>query len=123
MGQEYKMEEIAELQKETIESLKEYIPNLQRGLSQVTEELKGERKEDTDEYLRMNIDGLNWVIEAYNGTVSSVDPEKTKIDVASLEEGVEKLSKSFMAKEDAGIAESIEKYMLPFLEQFMNAMA
>ncbi len=123
MAEEYNNMDVLDIQKETVETLREYLPRLQKGIGEVITELKGERKEDTDEYLRMNIDGLNWVIEAYNGTVSLVDPEKTKVKVDSLEEGIAALGKSYGAKEDDKIAENLENVILPFLSQLLAAVS
>ena len=55
---------------EALETLADYIPKLIGGIDTVKAELRGERKPDTDEYLKMIIDGINWVLGIVNGCMS-----------------------------------------------------
>ena len=57
---------------EALETLADYIPKLIGGIDTVKAELRGERKPDTDEYLKMIIDGINWVLGIVNGCMSPV---------------------------------------------------
>lgn len=110
-------EEILELQKETFDSVKEYLGNLIPGMKNVVAELSGDMKEDTWEYLRMILDGFNWVIEAFNGIVEYIDEEHTMFDMKEIDEAVKKLGDEYNKKDAAGIAKEIEEGILPFLEK------
>ena len=58
---------------EALETLADYIPKLIGGIDTVKAELRGERKPDTDEYLKMIIDGINWVLGIVNGCMSLLE--------------------------------------------------
>lgn len=55
-------------QVEALKALTEYSPKLINALKAVTGELAGDRKPDTDEYLKAIVNGMNWEIQIYNGT-------------------------------------------------------
>lgn len=108
-------EELIEYQKETIVMVKEYLTKLIPGMNNSIAELKGDMKEDTWEYLRMIIDGFNWVVEAYNG-VSSIINKDNIIDENAVEMDVKNLGKSFKAKNPEETASVLENGILPFLK-------
>lgn len=109
------------LQKETMESMKEYIGKLIPKLNDMTIELNGELKEDTWEYLRMMIDGFNWVLEAYNGTSSIINADKS-IDETAVQEHVNKLSKAFIGKDEAGTSKILREGIIPFLNEVLSRL-
>jgi len=113
-------EDIEVLQKETLQSIAEYIPNLISGINTVVPELRGEEKEDTWEYLRMIIDGFNWVIDAYNGTSSLINNDKETIDEADISDKNNKLGKAYTSKNGTDVADSLEKDIVPFLNKLME---
>lgn len=117
---ELSKEEIMELQKETVQSIAEYLPNLISGMENVVSELKGEMKEDTWEYFRMVIDGFNWVIEAYNGTKEYRTETGKVLDDSRMEEAVSCLSDAFRNKEEEKSADVVEKDILPFLNKLKD---
>lgn len=108
--QEYKA-----LQEETYASVKEYLGNLIPGMNNVIAELTGDMKEDTWEYLRMILDGFNWVVEAFNGIVDFIDPEHTKFDIAQIDASVLKLSDAYKARKAEDIAVILRDEIIPFL--------
>lgn len=114
-------EELLELQKETIETLKEYLGNLIPGMQTVAGELKGEIKEDTWEYLRMILDGFNWVIEAYNGVRDCINKESAVVDDKSFDAGVKKLSDAYVKRNGEAVADALEGEIIPVLEAIKNA--
>lgn len=106
--------DIGELQKETIESLKEYIGKLSPKLKEMVIELRTNIQDDTWEYLRMMIDGFNWVIEAYNGT-SSIINATGEIDENAIQKTVDELGKAYIYMDAERVANSIEDGVIPFL--------
>ena len=117
------MEEILELQKETLASINEYLGNLIPGMKNAADELSGELKEDTWEYLRMIMDGFNWVIQAYNGTQEVINADAVVIDNKDIDAKVEKLGASYKTKDAAGLATSINDDIIPFLEKLKEVTA
>lgn len=110
-------EEIIELQKETLDTVKEYLGNLIPGMKNVVTELEGDMKDDTWEYLRMILDGFNWVTEAFNGIVDYIDKDGSIFNIKDVDESVKKLSDAYSIKDAVGIAASIKNEIIPFLEK------
>lgn len=113
--------DVEALQKETMESMKEYIPNLVPKLEGMVQELRTEIQEDTWEYLRMMIDGFNWVLEAYNGT-SSIINANGDIDEKSVQAVVDKLGDAFIDKRPEDVAGLIESGVIPFLKTIQSKL-
>lgn len=106
------------LQIETLQEVATYIPNLIKGINTVSEELSGEEKEDTWEYLRMIIDGFNWVIEAYNGTSDLINSEEKLIDGNTVSDKTNALGKAYTAKNGNEIANILKNDIIAFLNDF-----
>lgn len=115
-------EELIECQKETAEMIKDYLTRLIPGMKNSIAELKGDMKEDSWEYLRMIIDGFNWVIEAYNGVSSYVNPDKDRIDESAIESAIAKLGKKIGTKNEAETADILENDIVPFLEKMAEIL-
>lgn len=107
--------DIEELRQETMESMKEYIGNLIPKFTEMITELRSDIKEDSWEYLRMMIDGFNWVIAAYNGTSAIINSDNS-IDETKVQEAVDKLSESFIHQEANDVADILEDRIIPFLD-------
>lgn len=113
---------IDELQKETLETMKEYIGNLAPKLTEMVDELRGELAEDTWEYLRMMLDGFNWVIEAYNATSSVINKDNTVINNAEIDGAVKILGDEYAARNPIAVADVIEAKIIPFLNTLSDAI-
>jgi len=112
---------IEELQKETMESMKEYIGVLVPKMNGMIVELRGELKDDTWEFLRMMIDGFNWVIEAYNGTSSIINKDKS-INEDDVQKAVDEFSEAFINQNPIKTADVIELKVIPFLEAISKCL-
>lgn len=113
--------DIESLQKETMESMKDYIENLVPKLEGMVIELKNNIQEDSWEYLRMMIDGFNWVLEAYNGTSSFINADQS-IDEKSMQETVDNLSDAFINQKADETANLIELGVIPFLKMIQSRL-
>ena len=110
-----------EMRDEKIEAMKavvDYNPRLLRGLKNVAEELKNDRKEDTDAYLQAVIDGVNWEIQILNRTMDLVNEEDEQVNESDANELFKSFSAAYQSKEDEKIASSIETDLIPFFERF-----
>ena len=110
-----------EMREEKIEAMKavvDYNPRLLRGLSNVAQELKDDRKEDTDEYLKAVIDGVNWEIQILNRTMDLVNENDEQVNEAQSNEIFKSFSAAYQSKDDSKIAASIEQDLIPFFERF-----
>ncbi len=108
---------------EVLQVVSEYIEKLIPNMETVAGELKGEKQEDTDEFLKQIIDGLNWVIEAFNGTMSLINEEREVIDKDELNREVLQLSEALIDHNDARAATVLESGILPFLKEFKSISA
>ena len=110
-------------QMEALQTVNEYIGKLIPSMETVAGELSGEKQEDTDAYLQQIIDGLNWVIEIFNGTMSLINEERVMMDKDEINREVLQLSEALIAKNDARVATVLESGILPFLKQFQTISA
>ena len=115
--------ELEELQKETLQMIGEYLDKLIPGMNTVVSELSGNEKEDTWEYLRMILDGFNWVCEAYNGTCGYISRNGGTFDNASIDENIKKLNSAYKSKDKDIVAAQLKDAILPFLSQLKEYIA
>lgn len=101
---------------EALETLIDYTPKLVKGVNTVVAELSSNRKEDTDEYLRMVIDGINWVLGIINGCLDLVSECNVAFDKEGANDKSSKFSEAYLSKEDDKVAEALDKEVLPLID-------
>lgn len=109
------MQSVVELQKEALRELVVYSGNIIEGTETVIEELRGERKEDTDELFNLIIQGINWEIEVFNNCAGLINQDEVKIDKNKMADAVSRLGRVLQEKDDIKIAACLEVDFLPFL--------
>lgn len=108
------MEDNLKLQQiEAIEVYLEYNKKLMNSINMLLLELRENRKEDTDEFQKKIIEGLNWEIGILNGTLSLINQEEEKINKNEVNQQILKLGEALKTGEDEKIADSFEKDILP----------
>lgn len=112
------MEDLRKEQLEALQVMLDYIPKLRKGMETVANELSGERLADTDEYLKKVIDGLNWVIEVYNGTSSLLNEKTDKLDKAAINKACTDFSAAFKSGNSASQAELLTGALMTFVNEF-----
>lgn len=105
---------------EALETLKQYNVKVVKALNEIIPELKGEKKEDTDEYLQHIFKGINWELQVLNGTMKYLNREKEVVSKDSANEMIIKLNEAVNDKNDEKIAGVLEEDLLPFLENLEN---
>lgn len=116
-----KMDNMQEQKKEAMQAAGEYLEKLIPGMGTLCEELKGDRKEDTNDFRKQCIDGLNWIIEIYNRTSDMIDAEKLQINKETLNETLKELGGAITAGNDGKTAELLEGFVVPFLKNLKEA--
>lgn len=112
------MEDNLKLQQiEAIEVYLEYNKKLMNSINMLLSELRENRKEDTDEFQKKIIEGLNWEIGILNGTLSLINQEEEKINKNEVNQQILKLGEALKTGEDEKIADSFEKDILPEFEK------
>ncbi|MCI8483311.1 MAG: molecular chaperone [Lachnospiraceae bacterium] len=114
------MEELRAQQIEALEVLCDYNQKLVKSIRNIISELKGERKEDTDQFLDEIIKGINWEIGVLNGTMSLINEKEERIKKEEINASISKLSQVLAEKKDAEVAEALEE-ALPVFEKFGDA--
>ena len=114
------MEDLRQQQIEVLGEAVSYAEKMIGALEKVSEELLGEKLPETDSAVDVIVEGLNWLLEVYNGTRSLINPDKSQIDEEIASSAVEKLSKGLKVRDDKAISEAFSE-MKTFLEQFILA--
>lgn len=111
------MEDMKKQQLEVLAEAKTYCEKLLKSIDTVIPELRGERKDDTDEYLRMTVDSINNALEMYNATRTVISD---MVDEQKANDAVKVLANALGKGEDAAKADALEG-IRPFIEEFLNA--
>ena len=98
-----------------MEELYRYSQKLIPAIETVSKELAGERQDDTDEYLKSVLNGINWIIEVLNRTMELVNEEEIVIDKDKINEDILKLGETIKEKDDEKMAEVLKEKVLPFI--------
>ncbi|GHU44224.1 hypothetical protein FACS1894111_11150 [Clostridia bacterium] len=105
---------------EALEVLKDYNPKMEKALGEIIPELRGEKKEDTAEYVNHVFKGINWELQVVNGTLSLLNEKGAQIDKASLNRIVEEINDAYTSKNDAVLADLVERQLLPFVQKLQG---
>lgn len=112
---------LKEQQVEALQVLTEYSVKLIKGMKTSAEELMGCRKEDTDEFLRMVLDGVNWELNVLNGCLSLINEEEKVLDKNRANETILDFQQVFSSKNDEAISKAITEKLIPLVEQITEA--
>ena len=104
------------IQKEIFEELRLYSDHIIDGTKTLIDELRNERKTDTDELFNLVIGGINWEIEVFNNCEELINKDAQKIDKNRMATAVAKLGKVRQEKDDIKLAAVLEVEFLPFLK-------
>lgn len=115
------MEEREKLQHEVLKEMIRYSEKLIPAVQVIIEELRGDGKEDTGEFLAGIIDGINWEIEVYNQCASLINSKSSYIDKKMMVAAVTSLGKSLSSRDNAMVADCLEHDFLPFLNRLALA--
>lgn len=110
------MERKLELQKEVLGELVSYSEKIIKGTEELLKELRGSRKEDTEELFNLVIQGINWEIEVFNNCESIINKDGQQIDKAKMASAVGRLGKVLHEKDDIKIAACLDVDFMPFLK-------
>ncbi|MBQ9609564.1 MAG: molecular chaperone [Lachnospiraceae bacterium] len=112
---------LLDLQNEAVKQLSSYSDNLITATETVIKELRGSRKEDTDELFGLVIQGINWEIEIFNNCENLINKNEKLIDKSKMAQAVTRLGKVLQEKDDIKIAACLEVDFLPFVRNMKKA--
>ncbi len=113
--------DIREQQMELLKSVVEYAPKAVGELKKLALEFYGVKQEDSDEYLNFVLENSNWLIEALNATLDLLNKDKKMIDKDEANQIILNLNDALASKVDARIADTLDKELIPLLENFLQA--
>ncbi len=108
-------EELEAQQREALQSLIDYSPKLINGIKISAGELDGKRVEDTDEFLRKVVDGINWVLSVLNGCMSLINRDEILINKETANAAIVRFDETFKSGLDSQIAQSLTNDILPLI--------
>ncbi len=111
------MEDNRKEQVEALEALKDYNPKICKALKEIVPELRGEKKEDTQEYVDHIFRGVNWELQVINGTMELLNEKEEQVSKDALNEIVSQVNDAYTFKDDEKLARIIEDELLPFVEK------
>lgn len=111
------MEDNRKEQVEALEALKDYNPKICKALKEIVPELKGDKKEDTQEYVDHIFRGVNWELQVINGTMKLLNEKEEQVSKDALNEIVSHINDAYLSKEDEKLAKVVEEELLPFTEK------
>ncbi len=117
------MEDNRKEQVEALEALKDYNPKICKALKEIIPELRGEKKEDTQEYVEHIFRGVNWELQVINGTMELLNEKEQQVSKDSLNEMIVQVNDAYTSKEGEKLAQIIETELLPFVERLESCIA
>ena len=112
---------LIDIQSEAIQQLASYSDNLITATETVIKELRGDKKDDTDELFGLVIQGINWEIEIFNNCEALINDKEKLIDKSKMAQAVTRLGKVLQEKDDIKIAACLEVDFLPFIKNMKKA--
>lgn len=109
------------LQREVLKELISYSTNLIPALQSIIEELRGNEREDTNDFLNEVINGINWEIEVYNQCAPLINEKSSYIDKKVMIAAVKSLGEALSGSNNLQIADCLEHEFLPFLNKLALA--
>ena len=104
-----------ELQYNVLKQLISYSESLIPALQNLIEELRGEERDDTSDYLNEVISGINWEIEVYNQCADIINERTSYIDKKSMISAVKNLGSTLGSGDYKLVADCLEDDFIPFL--------
>ena len=105
---------------EALEALKSYNVKMVKALKEIIPELKGQKKEDTDESFQHILKGLNWEIQVLNGTMNYLNRNEIIIDKEKLNRSISELNSAVQDNNSKMIGNVVEQCIYPFLIELNN---
>lgn len=111
------MENLRGQQEEALRAAYDYTKRLQNGIETIIPELRGEKQEDTKEFLDQILKGINWIIQVTNGTMSLINEKEQRINKEDINYQIISLNAALTENDDQEIVRIFEEGILPFLNE------
>ncbi len=115
------MDEKRQNQIEALEVMYDYNKKLTAGIAKIILELRGNRKEDTAEYLNTILNGINWVMQVAAATEELINEKEKIFDRKDVNVTVMSINQAYTMGDDARMAELLEKNIVPLINALSGA--
>lgn len=113
-----KQESLEYLQREVYATAADYLPKLIRTANLVVSEFREAEQEDTRDLFDQVVNGINWVLDVYNHSPSSLYRGQESGEKEDLEKMVLRLSQAISRNNKSEMANSLSDDLIPFLQAF-----
>ncbi len=117
------MEDLRKEQIEAVETLEEYNKKMVSTIPTIIEELKGQKKPDTQDFLNHIIEGMNWEIQVMNGTMTYFNENEMLVDKDVFDRKVLDFNAVVEKKDAAALADALETIILPMFQELDEIIA
>lgn len=114
------MEDIRQQQIDVLIDAVPYSEKIADAIEKVSSELLGVSLPETREAVDVIVEGINWLLEVYNGTKSIINPKKDMINEIKANEAVTKLSSALASGKDEEIGLALRD-VGTFVKEFHDA--
>ena len=112
------MDEIKVQQYEALQDGADYALRLVPAIREILPALRGDEKDDTQDFKNQIFEGINYLVEVVNGTLPLINEKEVILNRDGIEEKMQQLINSVDSKDDAAVADALEQGILPFVEIF-----
>ena len=112
------MDDLKKQQYDALRDGAEYALRLVPAIREIIPELRGNEKDDTEDFKNQIIEGINYIIEIVNGTMPLINEKEVILNKDGIEEKIQQLIRSVEHKSNEEIATALEEGILPFIEIF-----
>ncbi len=109
-------------QLEALQVLSDFQDKIIGNTKILIDELKIEKKKDTDKLLKSVTDALNWEMSILNSTLDFINEKEEVLRKTDINHAVMALSEALQTQKDDKIAEELEQSLLPMLLQVKAAV-
>ncbi len=112
------MDDVRRLQYEALADGGNYALRLVPAIREILPELRGDEKDDTEDFKNQIFDGINYIVEILNGTLSLINEKEVIINRDGVEDIIYQLIKAVESNDNNEVGIVLEEGILPFIEIF-----
>ncbi len=116
------MDDYKEQQKEALITTHEYIQKLKTAIPKAAGELKGQMLDDTVDYLKAILNGVNFVTEVFNRTRDYLNGDKERLNKDKYNDMVLHFMEAYREGPKERIGEALEEDILTYVTDFDAAI-
>ncbi len=112
------MDDFKKQQYEVLEDASNYALRLVPAIREIIPELKGDPKDDTEDFKNQIFEGINYIVSVVNSTLPLINEKEVILNKDGIEEQMQRLIQAVYQKDNTKVAVALEEGILPFVEIF-----